>query len=164
MLVVVDGWILNPSNESDLWDIAGVFEQGMLDATQIVSIEVLRTPSLTTVYGQDGQNGVIIITTRGWQRGQTPNFSAKLYTPKGFSQVREFYVPKYGVSALTDIQADQRTTVYWNPDVRTDEAGKAGIRFPSTARPGTYRIVIEGISANGRFGRSVHRYIVRDAR
>src|SRR5690606_28209431 len=69
MLVVVDGWTMDPNSESGQSDIGGIFEQGMLDASQVVSIEVLRSPSLTTVYGVGGRNGVIIITTRGWQPG-----------------------------------------------------------------------------------------------
>lgn len=164
MLVVIDGWTLNPANESDLWDIAGIFEQGMIDATQIVSVEVLRTPSLTTVYGQGGQNGVIIITTRGWRRGAAPNYSAKLYAPKGFSNAREFYVPKYGVSRMMDIIADQRTTVYWNPDIRSNESGNAEIQYINTTKPGWYRVVIEGITADGQLGRYVHRYLVENDR
>ncbi len=164
MLVVIDGWTLDPSNESDLWDIAGIFEQGMIDATQIVSIEVLRTPSLTTVYGQGGQHGVIIITTMGWRRGSVPNFSAKLFAPKGFSNVREFYSPKYGVSKQADAIADQRTTIYWNPDLRSDASGDAEIRYFNPAGPGRYRIVIEGITANGQLGRYVYRYFIGNDR
>jgi len=160
MLVVIDGWVLNPDNESDLWDITGVFEQGMIDATQIVSIEVLRTPSLTTAYGQNGQNGVIIITTKGWNRGTTPNYSAKVYAPKGFTRVREFYVPKYGVSKRADQVADQQTTVYWNPDVRSGADGRAVLRYFNTSKPGSYRVVIEGMTAEGQLGRHVYRYRV----
>lgn len=159
MLVVIDGWTLDPANESDLWDIAGVFEQGMIDATQIVSIEVLRTPSLTTVYGQGGQNGVIIITTMGWRRGVTPNYSAKLFAPQGFSNVREFYSPKYGVSKLADAIANQRTTVYWNPDIRSDASGNAEIQYVNIDKPSRCRIVIEGITAEGQLGRHVYRYL-----
>lgn len=164
MLVVIDGWTLNPDNESDLWDIAGIFEQGMIDATQIVSIEVLRTPSLTTVYGQGGQNGVIVITTMGWKRGSAPNYSARLYAPKGFSNVREFYSPKYGVSELADVIADQRTTVYWNPDVRSDASGNAGIQYFNTGKPGRYQVVIEGITADGQLGRYSYWYVIENHR
>lgn len=160
MMIVVDGWTFDPNNESDLMDIAGIFDQGMIDATQIVSIEVLRTPSLTTVYGQGGQNGVIIITTLGWRRGTPPNFSTKVYAPKGFNRVREFYSPKYGVSTLSDALADQRTTVYWNPDVPSDTSGKTEIHYFNTAKPGKYRVVIEGIGADGQLGRKVFHYTV----
>jgi len=160
MLVVVDGWMIDPNSESGQSDIGGIFEQGMLDASQIVSIEVLRSPSLTTVYGRGGQNGVIIITTHGWRPGATPNYDTKLYAPKGFSNVREFYSPKYGVSKLSDAIADRRTTVYWNPDVSTDASGNASIRFFNTAVPGRYRVVIEGIGAGGQLGRKVFHYHV----
>ena len=160
MLVVVDGWMMDPNSESGQSDIGGIFEQGMLDASQIVSIEVLRSPSLTTVYGRGGQNGVIIITTHGWRPGTVPNYSTKFYAPKGFSNVREFYSPKYGVSKLFDAIADRRTTVYWNPDVSTDVSGSASFQFFNTAVPGRYRVVIEGIGAGGQLGRKVFHYQV----
>lgn len=159
MLVVVDGWVLDPNDGAAQSDIGGIFEQGMLDASQIVSIEVLRSPSLTAVYGSNGQHGVIIITTRGWQRGATPNYSSKFYAPKGFSNVRAFYSPKYGVSSRTDVLADQRTTIYWNPAVSTDASGNASIQF-FNAGPGNYRVVIEGIGAGGQLGRKVFHYNV----
>ncbi len=103
---------------------------------------------------------MIIITTHGWRPGAAPNYSTKFYAPKGFSNIREFYSPKYGVSKLSDAIADRRTTVYWNPDVSTDASGNASFQFFNTAVAGRYRVVIEGIGAGGQLGRKVFHYHV----
>ncbi len=42
--------------------------------------------------------------------------------------------------------------LYWNPDIRTDDEGRAEISFSASDVPGKYRIVVEGISADGYTG------------
>lgn len=159
MLVSIDSRILNPNNESDLMDIAGVFDQNMIDPASIVNIELLYSASLTSMYGQAASNGIIIINTRGWVPGQRSDFSTKLYAPRGYSNMREFYSPKYGISDLIDAQADMRTTIYWNPTVVMNN-GTSTVNFVNAGSPGTYRVVVEGITVDGKLGRQVFRYKV----
>ncbi|GAA4807249.1 TonB-dependent receptor plug domain-containing protein [Olivibacter ginsenosidimutans] len=156
MLLVVDNKQYNTN--SDAMDILGIFEQNLIDPTQILSIEVMRSPSLTNMYGQAGANGVILINTKGWTPNERTDYSAQLYAPKGFSVTREFYSPKYRVSERLDALADQRSTVYWNPAISIDKTGKGQVRYFNTKNPGWYRIEIEGIGANGQLGRKVFRY------
>lgn len=158
MLLIVDNH--QYSNSSDAMDIVGILEQNLIDPTQILSIEVMRSPSLTNMYGPAGANGVILINTKGWSPNERTDYSAQLYTPKGFSVTREFYSPKYGVSERLDALADQRSTVYWNAVVPVDKTGKASVRYFNTKNPGRYRIEIEGISGNGQLARKVVRYEV----
>src|SRR5690606_9822130 len=56
MQVLIDGRLLRQDSEGDLMDIAGVFDQNMIDPASILNIEVLRSPSLTAVYGSEGSN------------------------------------------------------------------------------------------------------------
>lgn len=159
MLVAIDSRILNPDNEGDLMDIAGVLDQNMIDPSSIVNIELLYSPALTSMYGQAASNGVIIINTKGWVPGQRSDYSTKLYAPRGYSNMREFYSPKYGISDLIDAQADMRTTIYWNPTVVVKN-GSSTVNFVNAGSPGTYRVVVEGITVDGKLGRQVFRYKV----
>lgn len=160
MQVVIDGRLLRQGSESDLMDIAGVFDQNMIDPSSILNIQVLRTPALTAVYGQEGINGVILIMTKGWTPGQRTAYNIKTYAPQGFSNVREFYSPKYGISEALDAQADLRSTIYWNPIVQTDASGVTVLEFHNGGKEGTYRVIIEGVNIDGGITRKVIKYSV----
>ncbi|MEO6977603.1 MAG: hypothetical protein ABI113_04460, partial [Mucilaginibacter sp.] len=56
--------------------------------------------------------------------------------------------------------ADLRSTIYWNPTVVTGPDGKASFEFFNADGKGTYRVVVEGIDAEGNLGRQVYRYKV----
>jgi len=162
MQLFIDGRQLRLDDDGDLMDLVGIFEQNLIDPTQILSIEVMRSPSLTNMYGAEAIAGVILINTKGWSPTQRTDYSVQLYAPKGFSNVREFYTPKYGVSERMDALADQRSTVYWNPAIPVGKDGRAYVSFFNTKNAGTYRITIEGVGANGQLARKVIQYHVNE--
>jgi TonB-linked SusC/RagA family outer membrane protein len=60
---------------------------GMIDPSDIASIDVLKDASATAIYGSRGANGVILITTKGGQEGKaTVNFDAYV----GFKNISKF--------------------------------------------------------------------------
>lgn len=128
----------------------------------IETIEILKSAANTAIYGMQGGAGVIIITTKrgtGFRQGNTHTPGLINYNPKGFSVVREFYSPKYDVTQ--DSRPDLRTTVFWEPQLVTDNSGKAKLSYFNTDIPGIYRIVIEGIDVNGSLARQVLTYEVK---
>ncbi|MFA6275118.1 MAG: TonB-dependent receptor [Pedobacter sp.] len=133
-----------------------------LNILDIESIEILKNVANTTIYGHAGQNGVIVITTKTGKGRTTFNTRAPgmlTYTPKGFYSVRQFYSPKYDVKQ--DDKPDFRPTVYWNPNLVSDANGKAKLNYFNTDQLGNYRIVIEGIDADGNLARKVYTYEVK---
>ncbi|RAJ22009.1 carboxypeptidase-like regulatory domain-containing protein [Pedobacter cryoconitis] len=128
----------------------------------IESVEVLKSGGTTAIYGSRGAGGVLIITTR---RGGDTGYSTYApgiinITAEGYYAVREFYSPKYNASQNIRA-ADKRTTVYWNPNVVTNETGTAKFNFYNTDESGTYRVVIEGMNLDGRMARKVYTYEVK---
>ena len=43
-----------------------------------------------------------------------------------------------------------RTTIYWKPDVLIDDKGNAKFDFYSADSKTSYRIILEGITSNGK--------------
>lgn len=80
-------------------------------------------------------------------------------TPLGYMKEYTFYTPKYETED-SRIVNDFRSTVYWNPTVKTDEEGKASVHFYNADGKGTYRVTVEGFDATGNIGRAVYRYQV----
>ncbi|WP_419802463.1 TonB-dependent receptor plug domain-containing protein [Mucilaginibacter sp.] len=132
--------------------------------TDVATIEVLRSGGYTAIYGGRGGGGVLLITTR---RGNDPSYVSQIYTPgivtyspKGFTNTKEFYSPQYDDPKTNKVVADLRTTIYWKPNLITDAAGKASFSFFNADSKATYRVVIEGIDDEGNLAREVYHYKV----
>lgn len=129
--------------------------------TDIESVEVLRSPGYLAAYGSAGMSGMLVITMKrggGRKISEINSPGLAIYQPKGYDVTRQFYSPKY--DAKPDNNPDLRTTVYWNPQFVTDTNGKANISFFNTDQTGNYRVVIEGIDAEGNLARKVFTYQV----
>ena len=144
-----------------------LYVDGVLSDTELVdaippelveSVEVLVSPSYTSVYGSEASGGAILINTKKGADRPSP-VNVNIYMPKGFYKAREFYSPAYNGPA-NQLKADLRTTIYWNPNVATGKDGEASLEYFNADAKGTYRLVIEGIDSNGNLGRMVYRYKV----
>ena len=72
---------------------------------------------------------------------------------------QQFPVPDYDVSKEQKIP-DFRNTLYWDPQIKTNDHGKVNIHFPASDAIGTYTIRIEGISNTGSAGSANHTIVV----
>ena len=126
------------------------------------SIEVLTSAMFTNLYGTDATAGALIITLKNGSEisNQTiPSPGLLTYKFKGFYKARVFYSPKYDANNTVSM-ADQRKTIFWEPNIITDENGKATFEYFNAGSRGDYRVVVEGIDGNGNIGRQVFRYKV----
>lgn len=64
----------------------------------------------------------------------------------GYYEARTFYTAL--PSARPSI-TDFRTTIHWEPNVKTDANGNATVNFNNTISPTKVRVIVQGISANG---------------
>jgi hypothetical protein len=75
-------------------------------------------------------------------------FLGKRMIINGISQPDEFYTPDYSRKALPQ-ETDFRRTVYWNPDVKTDNHGRAKVEFYNNGMSRTLQVSAEGIANGG---------------
>lgn len=113
-------------------------------------IEVLTGPEAAQ-YGTRSANGVIIIKTG--PPGPTLRKAAEnlvsIY-PKGYHLVPEFYQPDYSNDAIREASFnDNRSTIYWNGNLMTDEKGKLAIQFYSADPRTEYTVTLMGITSKG---------------
>jgi len=78
-----------------------------------------------------------------------------------FVRAREFYVPQYTSQEQPEERTDFRTTIYWNPAVRTDEQGKTQVEFYASDAVTNFRATLEGIADAGVAGRAEHKFFVQ---
>ncbi|TSJ42654.1 hypothetical protein FO440_00230 [Mucilaginibacter corticis] len=139
------------------WEVEQVFNDGLVDGESIEKIDMVTTNKALMSYL--GGPSMLIYTKRGYiRKNYTPSITNII--PKGFNKVREFYSPRYDRPGNADKVPDMRTTVYWNPYLKTDISGKTSFNFFNADGPGTYRVVVEGINAAGELGRQVFHYTV----
>lgn len=158
-LYVIDGF---PTNSSILRTI---------NPNDINNMEVLKDAAATSMYGNRGVNGVVIINTKGGRNSNIkfditpktyfavkniPQDSLKLYE-KEYNFYRKFSYPVYK-STNTAYRHDYRETLYWNNKVETDKNGKAKVEFYQSDANSAFRIMTEGISASGLIGRDETTY------
>ncbi len=141
-LLLVDGLTTD-------WDAMINTPMGDID-----KIEILKSGYSTAVYGSKGGDGVISILTKmglgEWENNWERIIHGRI-TPRvqGFKQAREFYSPKYTAATIDDERPDNRPTLFWNPDVKV-ENGIAKVEFFTADNFARYKVIVEGISKNGR--------------
>jgi len=69
-------------------------------------------------------------------------------TMQGYSYVKDFYSPTYDNASLPK-EKDFRRTLYWNPDVKTDSAGKASAHFYNNSTCKSMKISAETLTKGG---------------
>jgi TonB-dependent SusC/RagA subfamily outer membrane receptor len=126
-----------------------------INPRDVAAVEVLKGGASAAVYGSQGGNGVIsILMKKGAPGGskQQPNALALSFV--GYQKVREFYAPNYDtLSQEARLKPDFRTTIYWQPRIKTNAEGKATVSFFAADLPTRYRFVVETMSAQGHLGR-----------
>ncbi|MBY0245928.1 MAG: carboxypeptidase regulatory-like domain-containing protein [Sphingobacteriaceae bacterium] len=139
--------------------------------SDLSSVETFLRDNLGTIDRAYGTNGVLVINTKKipkskgtkMTREQIENLLPKnnviTFSPIGYTKEREFYTPKYTVDNSN--VSDLRTTIYWNPKIETDANGMATVEFFNADGKGNYKVIVEGIDANGNVGRSVMRYVLK---
>lgn len=108
---------------SPLWVIDGVIvgeDPGVLNPSDVETMTVLKDAASTAIYGSQGANGVIIVTTKtGKIEKMTVNFSAKL----GVSRLTNGNMEMMNGAELYDYyasftNADDITFSRWTPELR----------------------------------------------
>ena len=138
----IDGDVMNVDAFRDFF---GEWSSNMFE-----SVEVLSPEDAVVLYGLDGGGGAYRFKLKR-NKGdyKIPDASIEIVQPEGYCVRKEFYVPSYDKPEVkSDPMPDLRTTIYWNPVIHTDNAGKAEVSFFSADNSGTYSYVLEGIGNN----------------
>nr|WP_068891083.1 hypothetical protein [Pedobacter panaciterrae] len=138
-------------------ELEAIIDQNDIDITDIVKVDAVTT-NMALKAMLSGKPAILIYTKKDRKsKIYTPNLVN--ISPKGFNKVRAFYSPKYDVNNNWNIP-DLRSTIYWNSSIKTYATGLATINFFNADGPGNYKVIIEGINAEGELARQISRYVV----
>lgn len=116
-------------------------------------IDILNEQSSYMLHGRD--NGIVAITLKSYEEISAldtgESIDVGIVSPLGYQTPAEFYSPAYETPESRDSHTpDFRTTLYWNPCIRTDADGRAAFGFRTSDAPADFRIDIEGLTLDGQ--------------
>jgi TonB-dependent SusC/RagA subfamily outer membrane receptor len=121
----------------------------------VESIDILKGAD-AAIYGSNASGGVIaVLTKRGapnYDYSKDPVSGVSIQKRVGYYVAREFFAPKYDVAIPDHVRPDFRSTLHWQPNIRTDAMGKATITYWNTDANAKINIIAEGVSKSGRVG------------
>ncbi|MEJ5994906.1 hypothetical protein WG904_10800 [Pedobacter sp. Du54] len=153
MLLIVDGVQINQLEMPEFLE--------SINPRDLAGIEVLTSDYFTSVLGPDASSGAIYITTKKGSDTLIPATNTAKVKNGGYTTKKEFYVPNYDDPTTNKELPDLRSTIYWNPNVITDENGVAKFNFFNAGTPGKYQVSIEGLDPFGALGRKIFTYEVK---
>lgn len=141
----------------EIW-VDGVQMRNMTEAGSFVSpdmiarIDVHRQNTTMVAPG-----GIIAIYTKSFMAGSDlslvntpPAEGVKRFKMAGFYSPKKFYIPDNQDIETKLQQLINRSTIYWNPEVMTNNEGQAKVSFRAIGKSGKYRIEIVGYDENGK--------------
>ena len=126
-------------------------DMGVIDAypmSEVLSVSYLdKFESMAA--GMGSETGAIIIHVKDINAREKflINSMAEVIVP-GYARPAEFYAPDYSVQNDRS-KKDNRTTIAWVPSLSSNSLGDATMSFWTADRQSDYRVVIEGITAEG---------------
>jgi hypothetical protein len=121
-----------------------------IQMSDVAYIKVYRPPFMGSS-GSGASGAIAVYTKKPSDKAMSlKGLSNVLVT--GYSVYKEFYSPDYAFSQPK--APDLRPTIYWNPYVLTDKKNKsAKLEFYNNDITTKFRIIIEGMNANGKLTR-----------
>lgn len=132
--------------------LGNTFDYNSIPIDMVKRVDIIP-PSMTALFGSRvGFNALVVITSKDGSELRSNNhvnmmtLNMQVTNPLGYQKPSEFYSPKYETKQQRNApERDLRTTVYWNPVVRSNEFGFAVLKFYSADGIPEYSIKINGI-------------------
>lgn len=152
----------------------GIYEHpGSIDTKDIKSIIIFDRPmfmmnilsqchlyqdylnaSIQTIFGEDLYRRLVLVDIQMKEDGELStrqelfNINKRITTVDGYSRPYSFYSPEYPEGPIFG-DVDYRRTLYWNPNVITDEDGKAQVEFYNNSITRRFNVEAAGITSAG---------------
>jgi hypothetical protein len=115
-----------------------------LKPSDLVSLKVVQNARKLSYFGFMGENGIVIVQTKAGNVREPLDDPSRLID--GLNRQLDFPAGRmYEEGAAPTF----RSTIYWNPTIRTGSTGKADVMFHCTDDIGVLNIVVEGVATGG---------------
>ncbi|GAA0892427.1 hypothetical protein GCM10009122_21060 [Fulvivirga kasyanovii] len=115
------------------------------DVSDIAKIHLYNSPASEARYGMFGKHGVILIELKSDVVNPLQSLRDHFTKIRGIDNTE----PKT-LSRLIDEAPDLRCTIFWNPNLRINDAGEAAFEFYKSDVEGDYLVYVEIIATDGK--------------
>ncbi len=153
-LLIIDGIPMesNPEDQQLQNNSSPLLKQVSAIPPDIIDfIEVLTGPQAAN-YGARSSNGVVLVNTLSniSQQNKIESYGSIQFKPVSYHLAPSFSAPNYNLKETKNTKTkDLRTTIYWNGQLYTNNKGTASAMFFTADTPGTYTIIVTGITQSG---------------
>jgi hypothetical protein len=114
-------------------------------------VDIIKPGGSTAIFGMEGSNGVISIISKTTDRLSAYNTVSHSVNTKisGYDAARIFYSPKHSRVSEQTFLPDQRTILFWKPNIRLDAEKDLFLNYFNADNSSTIRINVEGITTDG---------------
>lgn len=142
-----------PASGNPLYVIDGVMTMNTdffmnLDPKNVHSIKVVNTQSKLKQMGALGRNGIVLVTSKKVEMDKV-KAGSNMVSLMGLSKAVNFRNVRHP-QTKAERMPDFRSTIFWDPSVKTDQNGKALVSFEASDDVGPVRISVAGVTADGR--------------
>ncbi len=101
--------------------------------------------------GSSTPGGAIAVYTKErFMEAEKPD-KLEYWEYKGYTITKQFYHPDYSMADVKQPASDNRTTLYWNPDIITDtETKSVKLNFYNNDFSKKFKVIVEGFDASGK--------------
>lgn len=151
-LILIEGTLNSIPTSDPLYIIDGVMSMNTdlflsLKPSEILTVKVVRNKTKLSRLGAIGKNGVILIQTKN-DISEKVQANGKLLNIEGLSKPVDFKLNNYATNSNQRVP-DFRSTLYWNPAVKTGTNGRASLSFYASDDVGGMIIKFQGITNEG---------------
>ena len=108
-------------------------------------------PTFTGAAGGGPGGALVVYTKKGFETNKNPSGAFHIVSYQGYSIIKEFYSPDYSISKIINNEHDNRATLLWQPNTYINDVNaKIPIRFYNNDHTAAYKVVIEGITNDGK--------------
>jgi hypothetical protein len=115
----------------------------------VISIKLINTLDKLEYFGVMGYNGVVVVETKIPQHGIQVARGENIINIQGLNAPLAFTSIDHEQKRNSRIP-DLRANLFWSPGIFTNEKGEAGISFYTSDDTGSYLIIVQGLSKDGR--------------
>jgi len=119
-----------------------------LKPEDILTIKIVNNPNKLGQLGSLGQNGIIFVESK--QGNLSQKMSENLFPVIGLSRSAGTLKPVTAKLNSNPRVPDLRSTLYWNPILKTDFRGYNEITFMTSDDVGPMKIKVQGVTNDGR--------------
>jgi hypothetical protein len=163
---MINKYPTRPFEKSPLVILDGVPVQNIDEVLNIRPAEMEQIDVVNTRYFISGEVIEGIINFRS-KKGDLSviNFDRSIFRQEytGMQLPGKYNFPAYTSDTLKKSRsADFRNTLFWKPEIKTDINGNVVTDFWTSDEDGEYLIIVTGVSSEGKIGRSILPFSVRN--